>query len=288
MVKKLGVLARSLLSLPAKSSGSGNIMITQSAFSVLSCFFGKPIDVSTSSSNEITPQEQVTVTSYVQESYSSIDDLELMHSVLVSLLTLRPNQNDSVLTPIWSKLLGIGFVRYAREAIQTESKIHEMLAEELIDQEEAVAFQAHNDTLLPALVGEFVTGSFAHLMGASTSEIVIASAGKAFAAVAKGCVTDGMIAQAYLGKEEGVINPLADFLTLLDASLKDIRYRDALAGVLDIAGCMFEVCDSVLIVSDLGESMRLLLSQFCKSWLCFAIILPIIRRSLANQISSLR
>jgi hypothetical protein len=59
MVKKLGVLAVSLLQLPAKSSGSGNIMITQSAFSVMSCFFGKPIDVTTSSSSEVTPQEQV-------------------------------------------------------------------------------------------------------------------------------------------------------------------------------------------------------------------------------------
>lgn len=59
MVKKLGVLAVSLLQLPAKSSGSGNIMITQSAFSVLSCFFGKPIDVSTSSSTEVSQQEHV-------------------------------------------------------------------------------------------------------------------------------------------------------------------------------------------------------------------------------------
>jgi ribosomal RNA-processing protein 12 len=163
-----------------------------------------------------------------------------MHSVLASLLTLRPNQNDAVLTPIWSKLLGIGFGRYAREAIQTDSKIHEMLAEELIDQEQAIAFQKHNDVLLPVLVGEFVNGSFTHLMGGSTSDIVIASAGKAFAAIAKSCITDGMISQAYLGTEDGAASPLGDFLAVIDAALKDIRYRDALPGILDIAGRLFE------------------------------------------------
>jgi hypothetical protein len=201
-----------------------------------------------------------------------------MHSVLVSLLTLRPNQNDAVLTPIWSKLLGIGFVRYAREAIQTESKIHQMLAEELIDQEEAIEFQAHNDTLLPNLVGEFVNGSFAHLTASSTSDIVIASAGKAFASVGKECITDGMIAQAYLGE-----GSLVDFLALIDAALKDIRYRDALGGILGIAGCLFEVFGYFLISSDLEENMRHLSNRFFRNWSCFEIIPHITLHFHANR-----
>lgn len=61
LLKKLNGLAASLLKLPSTSSGSGNIMITQSVFSALSCFFGKPIDVSTASNIDAS---QVSFTCY--------------------------------------------------------------------------------------------------------------------------------------------------------------------------------------------------------------------------------
>lgn len=177
----------------------------------------------------------------LQESYSSITDLELMHSVLTALLNMRPNQNDAVLTPIWSKLVGIAFTRYAKEAIQTDSKIPGLLSQELIDAKEAALFQSHNDSKLPKLVGDFVSGSFVHILSNSTSDIVLASTAKAFASVAQSCITDGMISLAYLGAQETSGNPLFEFIKVVEASLKDIRYRDILGGILNISGCLFEV-----------------------------------------------
>lgn len=52
ILSKLRILAQDLLRLPAKSSGTGNILLTQRTFSVMSCFFGKPIDVSAASDEQ--------------------------------------------------------------------------------------------------------------------------------------------------------------------------------------------------------------------------------------------
>lgn len=152
-------------------------------------------------------------------------DTDLMYSVLSALLKqCRPNENDAVLTPIWTKLVAMGLQRYAHAAVA-----------EAAESDEPSPSQ-HLEKGLVELVGLFIRENFVHLLATSDTSIVISEAGKAFAGIARNAITDSMV-QARMDDA----NPLFQLLHLVHAAVKDIRFREALPSVIDISACLFEV-----------------------------------------------
>lgn len=161
-----------------------------------------------------------------------------MHSVLVTLLNLRPNRNDAILTPVWTKLFGIGIIKYSQACKSVIEKIPEMIQDEMIDSQEAKALEAHMEKL-PLVFTNFVSTSFAHLMSDSTQSVIVSTAADVFTQVSRACITDGMIQDALMNVDGR--SCLLNFINLVLNALQDVRFKDAWGGLLDISGALFEV-----------------------------------------------
>lgn len=161
-----------------------------------------------------------------------------MHSVMKTLLTLRPNENDAVLTPIWTKLLGIGLANYSQATISIAKALPEMLSNGLIDDNEALLLESHEAKLLPIVLSDFLSSTFTFLLSTSTRPVVITTAAKAFTQIARNCISSSMVQDALLEEHSSV---LLLFTTLVTKSLHDVKFKDAWGGILEIAGALFEV-----------------------------------------------
>ncbi|KAJ3222520.1 hypothetical protein HK099_002228 [Clydaea vesicula] len=225
ILEKLRSLSVELLKLPIKTSSTGNVMLTQSAFSVLTCFFGRPMELTSSQDDENFPDD-----------FNEID-LNLMLTIINTLLELRPNQNDAVLTPSWVKLIGLGIFKYSDtiKIATANLKDNEVLDETLQD------LYKHENENLPELLSLFFSRNFETLLSTSTKEVVIMTASKSFSQLCRNCLTETMIQKANQGSVvEESRSILLDIINLVDHSLEDIRFKDAWGGILLISAALFQ------------------------------------------------
>ena len=201
--KEFRTLATKILLLPIKSSSTGNLMLTQHAFSVLASFFG-------------------------QEN-GDIKDLSLLSTIIKSILELRPNQNDVSLTPEWTNLVASGLTCYS-------SGITHLKTLSCWNEEELRDITVHERETLPSLVNAFFKNNFTLLLSDSDRVAVISSAAKAFASVVEKCLFDGMVQEAFNGN--GI---LFGILGMTDNALGDIKFKDSWGGVLNISASLFNV-----------------------------------------------
>ncbi|KAJ3086152.1 hypothetical protein HK102_013466, partial [Quaeritorhiza haematococci] len=263
---KLRDLVAALLKLPVKSSGTGDMRLTKSVFAVLGSFFGSgktslaaatamddTMSVFDDQRTEV-PDDMQTVANfsggdpgidadYVTKALNAAEalngditpaDMELMRSVLASILNLRPAQNDIVLLPAWCRLIAQGLVFYARSveiACERAAQLNTFMMENNDDDEDATggdvsggmgggsgvagdllqrqALHRHRDEYVPVLMSHLFSKTYTALLGGSNASprasVIVEKASDMYATVLRHCLSSSTIEKAatFAGKSTG-------------------------------------------------------------------------------------
>ncbi|KAJ3038514.1 hypothetical protein HK097_003149, partial [Rhizophlyctis rosea] len=218
---KLRELCDTLLKLPVRSSGMGNTVVTQWVFLVLDALFGAGAESERAATLKSAPFPHL--------------DMSLLDSVILSLLEIRPYQNDTGLIPAWLELIGRGFSRLADLARIAESDLDDLASKE--------RQYALNE--FPDLVTNVFGKTFVALLGQGGMKGVVVEKGtELFVGMVRDCVTAGMVeALDEYVEEEGEGGKrvhVREIVGVVEEGLTQIRYRDAWGGVLRIAEMVFE------------------------------------------------
>ncbi|KAJ3416188.1 hypothetical protein HDV05_002833 [Chytridiales sp. JEL 0842] len=213
---KIRTLCELLLKLPVKTSGTGNTVMTQWVFQVLDSLFNAPQHAGN-----------------VNELFAHLD-VSLVDSVLRSLLTLRPYQNDVTLGPAWLDLVSHGFVSLS--TLLKSDTDRSVVEAAFVDQ--------YKSTTFPELLGAFWLTSYKAMLGQDTKKLIIDKAASMFFALITECITDEMVQTAVgsLRSAEGSDDPVLQIIELINFSITNVHYRDSWGAILRIAeGAMFRL-----------------------------------------------
>jgi hypothetical protein len=162
-------------------------------------------------------------------------DISLVDSVLRSLLTLRPYENDVTLGPAWLDLVSHGFVCLATLLEQDDE-------DSMI---EASSKQQYGNSTFPELLSAFWTTSFKTMLGKDTKKLVIDKAASMFSTLLTDCVLDSMVQRSIASLRRPSSNndasedPIREIVEMIRASVTNVHFRDSWCSVLIVAEAAF-------------------------------------------------
>ncbi|KAJ3216464.1 hypothetical protein HDU67_009419 [Dinochytrium kinnereticum] len=200
---RLSLLCTGLLKLPTLSSGTGNTVVTQWVFQVLEALFS-----ATSKSKD--------------GSFPHLD-IALVDSVVRSLLSIRPFENDVTLSSAWLDLVSRGLVCLTSLMADGTS---------FSDVEKG----KYAATVYPVLLETFWSSSFTTMMGAQ-KQIVVQKAGEAFSFVLKNAIPEAMLESSLRSRKAS--DPLREIISSIQKMLGNPIMRDAWGAVLVVSEAAF-------------------------------------------------
>ena len=198
---KLDSLARILLALPIKTSGSGDSVLTQWVFEVLDSLMADKLDDSLAFS--------------------------VVAMIVKALLEMRPHENDSILTPSWLSLMTNGFDRIGESICALESSSEEqdpLIAEFCVE--------------YPTILSNFFQRIFATFFGSASkikANIIEAATNNLIGLIENG-ISNAMVTKALSDFES---SQLSKILALIENSMENINYRDNWGNLLKVVGSVF-------------------------------------------------
>ncbi|KAJ3319677.1 hypothetical protein HDU76_000482 [Blyttiomyces sp. JEL0837] len=198
---KLKTLSESLLKIPVKSSGSGNMVLTSWIYQVMDSLFGTPVK-----SSQDNPFPHLSV--------------EIVDPILRSILTTKPYMNDLELAPAWLDLVGRGFLCLA--------KLIEM---------NVVEDRSYGVTAYPELVCLFWKTYFAAVFAKDIREVIRFRAGEVFANIIKEGIPTAMLQVSV--KRDSKKNFVLEILESVKSALSNIHFMGALKSIYLIAEASF-------------------------------------------------
>ncbi|KAJ3372354.1 hypothetical protein HDU91_003782 [Kappamyces sp. JEL0680] len=208
---RLDSLVRTLLSLPVKSSGSGDSILTKWVFEVL---------------DSLLSVDQDEVLSFA-----------VVESVVGALLEMSPHENDAVLTPAWLSLMQNGFARLAD--LVAEVELAPQTEDQTMDDADAKMVEFARTTY-----GQLVSAFFLRIFGtyfsstATLKPVIVERASQVLIGLVEG-VSNSMISAALESPKD---SPLGAMLNVLEHSLGDIHYREKWGHLLQLCAAFFKVC----------------------------------------------
>jgi hypothetical protein len=220
---KLATLCESLLQLPIRSSGGGDIVLTQWVFEVLEAILAPESD------------EQV--------------DFKVVYSLVTTLLQLTPNENDAILCPLWMKIMEHGFVRLAEFSCDAEIQTDEYVEEEV----SAFATSQYNE-----MVSDFFIRVFSTWMSAKhqIKPEILKSASLLLSSLIENGVSNSMVRTL----ESTQNGQLKNMLHSIEAALQSIHQRNNWGFLLQICAAVFRRLGQDH--ADLVESILLAIMAF--------------------------
>jgi ribosomal RNA-processing protein 12 len=198
-------LVQVLLSMPLKTSGNGNAILTQWVFDVLESLLNTEEDGSI--------------------------DFSLVSSVVDSLLKMSPYENDSVLTPSWLGVITHGYARISEMVCDYENGKN-------ADFEDEFLVYAQNN--YASSICDLFQRIFQTLFDSKNDikPVILEKATVLLSSLIENGVGNAMLKKAI---EKYDNSELSVILTLIETSLTNIRFREKWGHILLICSAIFHV-----------------------------------------------